>query len=92
MAIEVEISRRLLDRVGIYALLGVPELWRFDGKRLRVCHLGKDGRYRQGDRSKALPMLSVRAVERFLALAASLDETTLIREFRAWVREQAKRR
>ena len=36
LAIEVEISHRLLNRVGIYAALGVAELWRYDGKRLQI--------------------------------------------------------
>jgi len=43
LAIEVEISERLLDRVGIYERLGVPELWRNDGKRSRVMLLGRGG-------------------------------------------------
>jgi Uma2 family endonuclease len=36
LAIEIKISRRLLDRESIYAALGVPELWRYDRKSLRV--------------------------------------------------------
>ena len=39
LCIEVEISRRLLGRVSIYAELGVPELWRDDGKELRIGEL-----------------------------------------------------
>src|SRR4030095_5437936 len=36
LVIEVEVSKRLLGRVPIYAAMGVPEAWRFDGKNLRV--------------------------------------------------------
>ena len=36
LAIEVEISRSALDRMGIYAALRVPEIWRYDGETLRV--------------------------------------------------------
>src|SRR5204863_3892315 len=32
LAIEVEISRDSLNRHRIYAALGVPELWRYDGE------------------------------------------------------------
>src|SRR3954454_19090485 len=45
LAIEVEISRSALDRMGIYAALGVPEVWRFDGETLRVAQLRADGTY-----------------------------------------------
>ena len=35
LAIEIEITRNVLDRLGIYAALGVPEVWRFDGEIAR---------------------------------------------------------
>src|SRR5262249_34511497 len=46
LAIEVEISRSALDRLAIYAALSVPEVWRFDGKKLTVLLL-KKGKYRK---------------------------------------------
>ncbi len=88
LAIEIEISRRLLDREGIYAALGVPELWCYDGARLRVLLLGPDGRYRASDRSAALAMVSAPDLERFLALRDQVDETRLLRQFRDWVRSR----
>ncbi len=39
LAIEIEITHSALDRIGIYGALGVPELWRFNGKTLRVLRL-----------------------------------------------------
>lgn len=86
LAIEVEISRRLLDREPIYADLGIPEVWRYDGKRLRIQRLAS-GKYRARARSAALPMLPPAEVERFLRLFEKTDETSAIRAFRAWVRE-----
>lgn len=88
LALEVEISRRLLDRVSIYAKLGVPEIWRFDGKSLRILLRGPDGDYHPSDRSASLPMLPPADLVRFIRLRATLDETTLVRQFRAWVREK----
>ncbi len=37
LCIEIEISRSALDRMGIYAGLNIPEVWRFDGEALRIC-------------------------------------------------------
>ncbi len=34
LALEVEVSRSALDKLGIYAALGFPEIWRFDGTGL----------------------------------------------------------
>src|SRR4051794_39280547 len=47
LAIEVEISRSALNRMAIYATLGVLEVWRFDTEELTIWHLRGDGRYTQ---------------------------------------------
>ena len=47
LAIEIDITSSSLDRQGIYAALGVPEIWRFDGESLRVYQLQPDGTYPQ---------------------------------------------
>ena len=36
LAIEIDITSSSLNRQSIYASLGVPEIWRFDGESLRV--------------------------------------------------------
>jgi Uma2 family endonuclease len=90
LAIEVEVSRSTMNRVRLYASLGVPELWRWDGERLRVNLLWKDGQYSEGDRSLAFPFLPVAELVRFLGLR-DVSETRLVREFRRWVREQQTR-
>ena len=36
LAIEIDISRSSVTRLGIYAALGVPEVWRYDGEALQV--------------------------------------------------------
>src|SRR5207248_563943 len=42
LAIEVDITSRSIEREPIYAALGVPELWRWDGARLECLHLTGD--------------------------------------------------
>jgi Uma2 family endonuclease len=88
LVLEVEISRSVLDRIDLYAKLGVPEVWRWDGHTLRVCLLGPNGRYTEGTKSLAFPFLPVAELARFLTSHEGMSETKLIRTFRAWVREQ----
>lgn len=90
LAVEVEVSARLLDREGIYAAIGVPELWRFDGTRLRVLRLGRDGRYRASRRSPSLPMAPLDQIERFLGMRGTTDDNSIVRGFRDWVREHLR--
>jgi Uma2 family endonuclease len=88
LALEVEVSRSALDRMRVYAGLGVPEVWRWDGQHLHVHLLGSDGQYAESDRSRVLPFLPVSELARFLAATATTSETELIRSFRAWVHEK----
>ena len=40
LVVEIDITHRAIDREKIYAAMGVPEIWRFDGRRLACLHLG----------------------------------------------------
>ena len=84
LAIEIEVTRRLLDRVGIYEQLGVPEVWCYDGKTLRVLRLERGAGYRDVARSPRFPNLPPEQVHLFLQQAWELDELAwgdLVREY-----------
>ena len=87
LAIEIEHTRSVLDRLSIYGSLGVAEVWRFDGKSIRVVRPQRDGTYTEQDHSTIFPFLSLADLERFLARAGEQDETSWLRSFRAWVVE-----
>jgi Uma2 family endonuclease/parvulin-like peptidyl-prolyl isomerase len=52
IAIEIEITRRCIAKLPIYAALGVPEIWRYDGKKLQCLRLDRDS-YREVQHSVA---------------------------------------
>lgn len=87
LAVEVEVTRRFVDRLGIYAALGVREIWRHWGDRFRVFVLGDDGEYREADRSPSFPFLPIDEVNRFLARRNEMGETAWVRSFREWLRQ-----
>jgi Uma2 family endonuclease len=89
LAIEVDISSSSLDRMSIYADLGVPEVWRFDGEAVSI-HLLREGSYEQTERSLALPELTPEIVLRFLRRSDEVGKTELMLEFLQWVRATAK--
>jgi Uma2 family endonuclease len=88
LVVEIDITHRDLAREPIYAALGVPELWRFDGRQLRSERLTPDGTYEVATNSAAFPFLQVADLEPFLAMVPNTDQTTMIRAFRRWVRER----
>ncbi len=81
LAIEVDISHSSLDKMGIYADLGVPELWLYDGTSLRVFQLQSQGNYARQQQSPAFPFLDLNEIPRFLDRCEETDETSWIRSF-----------
>jgi Uma2 family endonuclease len=88
LAVEIDITASWLDRLGIYAALKVPEVWRFDGKNLRVLILGADGEYKERSKSAAFPALPMDGFVRFVTRVETCDELELFREFTSWLRDK----
>jgi Uma2 family endonuclease len=88
LAIEVEISHSLVDRIGIFAAMKVKELWRCNGQTLRFCILEEDGSYHDATTSLAFPFLKPADLEQHLQPEDLTDETTRVRQFRDWLRQQ----
>jgi len=87
LAIEVDNTSSFLKRMEIYAALGVPEVWRYDGTRLTI-HRLVEGEYEPQDASLALPMLRRDDVLRFMQMGQTMRDPAWIRGFRQWLREQ----
>jgi Uma2 family endonuclease len=86
LAIEVDITSSSLDRLGIYAALGVPEIWRFDGQSLQVLVLNAEGSYSTTNTSKALPFVPIEELTRFLLEYNLGDDSAWAETFCEWVR------
>lgn len=86
LAIEIEVTRSALNRISIYEALGVAEIWRFDGETFTVLIRGGDDRYSEAESSLSLPTFPLAEVQRRLATFGETDQTTWLRDWRAWVR------
>lgn len=84
LAIEIDITSSSLDRLGIYAAVGIGEIWRFDGQDLFIYCL-KNGVYEQQEYSQLLPILSKSIIVSFLKRRGEMGENALIRKFRQWI-------
>jgi Uma2 family endonuclease len=87
LAIEVEVSRRLLDRKGIYARLRIPEIWVYNRKSFQILQLGEEQEYRPTEASGVFPMIRFAGVERLLERAASKGELEWETILEKWVRK-----
>lgn len=85
LAIEIDITSSSLNRLNIYADLGVGEVWRFDGQDLLIYVL-KNGVYQIQERSEVLSVLTKTELLRFLKMRGQKGENALLREFRQWLK------
>lgn len=88
LAIEIDITSGSIPREPIYAKLGVPEVWRFDGRRLEFRKLAKSGTYEPIEASLSFPFLRSTELTRFLRMLARGTSYKVIPAFQAWVRKQ----
>lgn len=86
LALEVDFSHSSMNKLGIYAALGVRECWRYDGDELVFRSLDPGGAYVKVAISTVIPNLRTVDLMRFLARRNDTGETQLVREFRAWLR------
>ncbi len=87
LGLEIEITRRLRSRIGIYAALGIPEAWQCDGKALKIWQLNENGEYDEAPESQFFPSLPITEIPRFLEQRNEMDDNSLIKSFRKWVQE-----
>jgi Uma2 family endonuclease len=87
LAIEVEVTKSCLNRLGIYAALRVPEIWRLKGDVLEFLLLQDSGKYRKATRSRSFPQVAPGDLMRFVSRARlAVDLNEVLRDFRKWVR------
>ncbi|MDL5054148.1 Uma2 family endonuclease [Oscillatoria laete-virens NRMC-F 0139] len=86
LAIEIDITST--TQLDAYEALGVPELWRYENRRLRIDVL-QDGRYVQSESSLTFvgwPIAEV--ITDYVDRSRTQGRSPALRAFRMWVKEQ----
>ncbi len=92
LVVEMDVSHASLDRLPIYAVLGVPEIWRVVQGAVRfLVRTGTDARdhdagYSPVEESRALPGVTTARVNELLARRGLVEQNALVREFREGLR------
>jgi Uma2 family endonuclease len=88
LVLEIDITSR--THPDIYAALGVPELWRFDGNGQLQINLLEADKYIRSDFSPTFPNLDlVTILPDYLARSRQEGRNQLMKEFRRWIRAKA---
>jgi Uma2 family endonuclease len=89
LVIEIDITSPSLNKLAIFAKLGVSEVWRYDGEKLHMGRLEK-GEYVACQESLAFPALSAGALTDFIQKSRTSKRPDLLRAFRSWLRQRAE--
>jgi len=87
LAVEVDVTSSSINRIGIYSALGVPEIWRLSTGGIAF-HILESGVYQVRTNSLSFPQLASADLVPFLAQWGQSDDTTIVRQFREWVKQQ----
>jgi Uma2 family endonuclease len=85
--LEMEMSRSALDKLPLFASMGIPEVWRCDGQRVTILIL-EQNRYRESSNSLALPALTSEVLTRFLAESRTMLSPDWFEAVSEWARER----
>ncbi|BAY75773.1 hypothetical protein NIES25_22200 [Nostoc linckia NIES-25] len=87
LVLEVEYSRSKINKLIVYAAMGVPEFWRYNGTVLRIYTLN-NGQYFQSESSPTFAPVLVAEIPRFIQESKKIGQIATTRAFRSWVRQQ----
>ncbi|MHC0062250.1 Uma2 family endonuclease [Nostoc sp. UIC 10890] len=87
LVVEIDITSSSKNRFEVYADMGVPEIWRYDGNFFSINILQKQ-KYISVERSLAFPNLPLTEISNFLEQVGEKDYLELVKEFRQWVKSQ----
>ena len=85
LVIEIDVTHDTSSKFAIYAALGVPEIWHFDGSRFSIWHLANQA-YTPAPSSLAFPFLTADHLAEFVGNTEAQGGKQARRTFRAWVR------
>ncbi|MEA5507908.1 Uma2 family endonuclease [Halotia wernerae UHCC 0503] len=89
LVIEIDITSSSLDKRPIYAALGVPEIWLYNGKNLQFFVLSEQIlSYNQVQQSPTFPVLTQNVVLQLIEQSLTDGETVTLRSFRAWLKQR----
>ncbi len=89
LILEVDYTSPSLNRQPIYAGLGVPEIWIYNMKVLRIYQL-ESGKYKETDTSLAFGTFPVKEIPSFIKKNIKASPREFRQSFRAWVRQYLK--
>lgn len=87
LVIEIDVTSSSLPRFPIFAAVGVPEVWRFNGERVSIATL-QGGEYVERPESVALPQVTSLILSEFVEAHSHMKRPAWLRRVREWARQR----
>ncbi len=87
LILEVDVTRSSVKRLPLFALLRIPEVWRYDGERTLFYQL-KQSRYKEIEHSIAFPFLAPSDIDECLEMRDGIGENAVLRSLLDVVRKR----
>jgi len=85
IVVEIDVANASQSKLPIYAALGVPEIWRYDGSQAYFYHLSGE-QYVEASHSRAFPFLAGAVLAQFIEQSKTEGQDAALEATREWVR------
>jgi Uma2 family endonuclease len=86
IVVEIDLTNASQHKFSIYAALGVPEIWRYDGSQAYFYHL-IGGEYVEASHSRAFPFLPSPVLAQLIDQSKTAGQDVALDAAHAWVRD-----
>jgi Uma2 family endonuclease len=86
LVIEIDITHPSLNKLPIYAAVGVPEVWRYDGQVVTIFTLAQET-YSPSNASTILPSVTSADLSRLLVASRQFKRPAWLRQVGEWARQ-----
>ncbi|MGK7943588.1 MAG: Uma2 family endonuclease [Microcystaceae cyanobacterium] len=87
LALEIDVTSKSLERLPIYARLGVPEIWCYDSGNLKICQLEGEN-YVETEKSLIFPNLNLKEIPTLIESYRQLGRRAFRKGLREWLEKQ----
>ena len=90
LVIEIDITSPSFSKLPIYAQIGVPEVWRYDGERLKILVL-EGSEYAETTESTVVPPVTSNVLSNFMEKSTTTKRTVWLEAVREWARNDSQK-
>ncbi len=86
LTIEIDVKHSSLNRMGIFAAIGIPEIWHYDSDFLTI-YLLKDGVYEESATSSILPKVNAEKLSELIEIGRNSSRRKFLSKIKEYTNE-----